>query len=131
MSKDNTVYIPGEPVETLDHPRFDFSNVSYRQGRESGRIQVRIKHLAQKIEAATASDDIEILLAEFDSLMDQQEKHIFAAVSYLPQSWLIKDAPLASEIDWQDASSIKYLRADKLSILGKMKNEAQNGIGPN
>jgi hypothetical protein len=124
---DKTVYIPGEPVIELDHkPRFDFSNVSYKQGRESGRLQVRIQHLAKKIEAATADDDIDGLLTQFDSLMDQQEMHIFAAVDYVPQSWLIKGAPLASEIDWQDPDSIKWLRADKLQQLAKAKNEAQN-----
>lgn len=132
--KDNTLYIHGEPVIALnlDHkPRFDFSGVSYKQGRESGKIQVKIQHLAKQIEAATASDDIDALLTEFDRLMDQQEMYIFAAVDYVPQGWLVNGAPQASEIDWQNAESIQYLRADKLQALGKAKNEAQNGLGPN
>jgi hypothetical protein len=128
MSKgsEDTVYIPGPAVETLDKPRFDFSNVSYKQGRESGRVQARIQHVAKKIEAAAAEDDIEPLLDEFDRLMDQQEQNIFAAVAYIPQGWLVKTAPHANDINWQDAESIKYLRADKLQVLAKAKQEAQN-----
>jgi hypothetical protein len=120
------VYVAQDVPAELDKPRFDFSNVSYKQGRDSGRLQVRIQHLAKKIEAAAAEDDIEPLLAQFDALMDQQEMHIFAAVAYVPQHWLIKDAPSANGIDWQDNESVRWLRADKLQALGKAKNDAQN-----
>lgn len=132
---DKTIYMPdekqAEDVAKLDKPRFDFSNVSYKQGRESGRIQARIQHIAKQIEAAKADDDIDALLTQFDALMDQQETHIFAAVAYIPQGWLVNGAPLASDIDWRDHDSLKYLRSDKFQALGRAKNEAQNNIGPN
>jgi len=120
------IYIAKEGPAELDKARFDFSNVSYKQGRESGRIQVRIQHLAKKIEAASATDDIDDLLAQFDALMDQQEGYIFAAVDYVPQAWLTTNAPLAGGIDWQTPESIQWLRVDKLQALAKAKNDAQN-----
>lgn len=121
-----TVYLVSEKPDTLDKPVFDFSNVSYRQGRESGRVQARISHLAKQIDAAGAGDDIDALLVQFDDLMDQQERHIFAAVAYIPQGWLVSGAPMASSINWQESDSIKWLRADKLQVLAKAKNAAQS-----
>ena len=114
-----------EAVSHLDKPKFDFSNVSYKAGRESSRIQVRIRHIAKQMDAATATDDIEDLITRFDALMDQQEMHIFASVTYVPQAWLITDAPLASGIDWRNSENIKWLRVDKLKALADAKNEAQ------
>lgn len=115
-----------ESVSHLDQPRFDFSRVSYRDGRESAKIQARINHMGKKIESIGPDDDIDVLMSQWDALMDQQEKHIFAAVAYVPQSWLIKGAPMAADIDWQDSNSVQWLRADKLQALGKAKNDAQN-----
>lgn len=123
---DEKIYQPTDGPTTLDKPTFDFSNVSYKRGRESGRLQARIQHLGKKIEAAGADDDIDSLLAEWDALLDQQEEYICEAITHVPQSWLIKDAPATTGINWQDARSLGWLRADKPQALGAAKNEAQN-----
>lgn len=124
------VHIVTDPIDTLDQPRFDFSRVSYKREREASLLIAKMTHVGKKIDAAGADVDIAPFIEEFESLRDQQEKHLFEVVAYVPQAWLIKGAPPAESIDWQDHESLQWLRSDKFKELGKAKRVAE-GDSPN
>lgn len=120
------VHIAADPIDTLDKPRFNFENVSYKHQREGARLQMKINHINRRVQDAGLDDDIDSLIGEFDTLVDQRDALLFAALEYVPQAWLIKTAPLASSIDWNDASSFQWLRSDKMQSLSKAKQDAEN-----
>lgn len=93
--------------------------------REYKILSARIKRLEQRIETWEPSD-VDRLRSELQALMNEQETNILAGVEYLPQAWLIDDAPLASGIDWSNYTSLQWLRSDRFKTLAKAKSEAQN-----
>ena len=96
-------------------PTFDFSRVSYRQGREMTRAQIRLAHVVRQMDVLPPDADLEPLLAEYDALLDIQAGYVRQCIESVPPDWLIESAPDA--IDWHDPCSLDYLRADKFAAL--------------
>jgi hypothetical protein len=108
-------------LEGLEKERSDPTKTE----REYKILSARIKRLEQRIET-WEEPDVDRLRAELKALMHKQEGNILAGVVYLPTGWLIDGAPLASEIDWSDYTSLRWLRGDKFKALAKAKGEALN-----
>lgn len=104
-------------------PTFDFSRVSYRQGREMTRAQIRLAHVVQKMDALPPEADLEPLLSEYDALLDIQADYVRQCIEFVPRDWLIDSAP--DTIDWHDPASLDYLRADKFTALIEAMADAE------
>lgn len=70
-----TVYLVSETPNTLDKPVFDFSKVSYTEGRAIGAVHTRIQQKKKEIQAALEADGIEALFKQFDALTKEQDAH--------------------------------------------------------
>lgn len=109
-----------EQHETLLKEQADYSA---EHGKENPVLRARIKRLEQRMWDWEAPD-IPALMAAFNAEVDKQEEFIFESVTHIPQSWLVRGAPLAGSINWQDKDSRKFLRQDKVQALRKAKQDA-------
>jgi hypothetical protein len=94
-------------------------------GHASKILSIRITRLEHRLEN-WKDVDIDALQAQFDKMQDEQESNVLAGVTYVPQAWLTKGAPLASAIDWSDHSSLKYLRQDRFKTLILARSAARD-----
>lgn len=112
-------------VEQLDALTKEQKAYTAEQGHASKILSIRIARLEKRLEN-WEDVDIDELRAQFDKLQDEQESNVLAGVTYVPQAWLVKGAPLASSIDWSDHGSLKYLRQNRFKTLIMARSAARD-----
>jgi hypothetical protein len=95
-------------------PQFDFSRLSWKDGKALDLARA-------KISKGAATGDPEMLQAGFDEM----EAYFAKVIEYVPQDWLVSDAP--DNLRWDDPDSFNWLlgyRAEDLIIaMGEAQQE--------
>lgn len=107
---------------TGGEPKFDFSDVSYKESRKLTRLQHQLEALQRRKDEGPL-EDLDDVLDEIEAVLDAQEEYICKLLVDVPRGWLVSSAP--SEIDWSNRESLSYLRGDKWRALADALQEAQ------
>src|SRR5688572_1946703 len=109
--QDNTVYLVSETPDTLDRPTFDFSKVSYSEGREIGAQHLRIQQKSKEIAEAMEADGFEAVYGQFEALTKEQDAYM-AKHGHANKMLAIRLNRLEKRLEnWQDVD-LNALRAE-------------------
>lgn len=86
-----------------DKPTLDFSGLSWP---ELKRFDLEM----QRMQSSTEPEVMENALTHVEGLLHR-------VLTYVPQSWLIKDAPDADSIDWAKPEALDWLQGLKMYEL--------------
>jgi len=115
-------------------PTFDFTKVGRSFMREWGASVDRATRYVKVLAGLNPNGNSREDLEEFESLCDEykakydaeadiQAEMICRILKTVPRSWLMKDAPLDTEITWSNPESLDYIQADRYAQLLQMIGE--------
>lgn len=121
------IYIVDEMPETLDKARFDFSKVSYTDGRAMNDLVVHSQQKNKEIQAAQKSGSFEDLYDELEELVKQQADTL-AKHGHEDKILAVRIRRLETRLEnWQDID-LNALLAEMNALMDQQEAQILAGV---
>lgn len=94
--------------------------LSWQQAKHMDKVQRRLGRKQAQLAQAVTDEEYERLEAELDEAYMEAQRMVAKAVVSIPASWLHEDAPLYANIDWDDPTSLDYLKSNQMTLLVRL-----------
>lgn len=121
------IYIVGETPDTLDVPRFDFSKVSYTDGRAMNDLVVHSQQKSKELQAAQKMGSFEDLYEELETLVKQQDDNR-AKHGHDDKILAVRIRRLETRLEnWQDVD-LNAILAELNALMDQQESQILSGV---